>query len=81
METTKELFESTYRDSLSSVWLDDEYIYVRSIPNNTPDKLAEKMLDSLFNKRASINSKAFKLTCKKLGIKHTYKAIYSFLGI
>lgn len=83
METTnnKTLFADTYKQSLSQLWQDPEYDYVRSIKDNTPEKLADKMIDSILSKRASIDSKGFKLTCKKLGIKHTYKSIYEFLGI
>lgn len=36
---------------------------------------------AIVNKTFNKDSESFKATCKALGIKHTYKAIYAFLGM
>ena len=54
-----------------------------SLKRNTPAEslraLAEKITSGLPTHGASKDSDAIKLTCKTLGIKHTYKAIQEFL--
>lgn len=36
---------------------------------------------AIVNKTFNKDSESFKATCKAMGIKHTYKAIYAFLGL
>jgi hypothetical protein len=54
----------------------DDYRYpVEKVP-----EVASRMRNGVEAGRASIEGPAFRATCKELGIKQTYKAIYEFLG-
>jgi hypothetical protein len=55
----------------------DEYAYGL-------EKLSEvhgKMIEAIKNKSFNKDSRAIKAVCKLLKIKHTYSAIYTYLGI
>lgn len=57
---------------------DPDYAYTKETCRNVHE-LAHKITLGLVKGSASKDSKAVKLTCKKLGIKHTYKAIQEFI--
>lgn len=46
----------------------------------TPEQLAAKMTSGLFSGTASKDGRGIQLTCKALGIAHTYKAILTYLA-
>lgn len=57
----------------------EEYYYpVEEVP-----KVVEKMMKAIREepKMVNYNGSGFKLTCKKLGIKNTRKAILEYLGV
>ena len=74
-EKFKEELEKQYDNLFVN---DSEYAY--SASKTTPKELAEKMTDCL--KRGSANKEGIgiKNTCKKFGIKYTYKDIIKFLN-
>jgi hypothetical protein len=45
------------------------------------DDVHSRMMTAIQNKSFNKNSRAVKTVCKLLNIKHTYTAIYSYLGI
>jgi hypothetical protein len=45
------------------------------------DDVCSRMLEAIRNKSFNKDSRAIKAVCKQLNIKHTYTAIYSYLGI
>jgi hypothetical protein len=45
------------------------------------DDVHRRMLEAIKNKSFNKDSRAIKAVCKQLNIKHTYTAIYSYLGI
>lgn len=83
MTSNFEKFGHAFRENLRKVvtLYPQEYAW----PVDKSDEVANKMLGSiaqsiatrrnLFNK----DSRAFEMTCKALGIKHTYSAIYEYL--
>lgn len=76
-----ELFLETYSRALEKLWDHIDYEYCRRTNQYTPETLAVKMFDAILKKQADKDSRAIKLTCKNLGIKHTYQDIYKFLEI
>jgi hypothetical protein len=57
---------------------DPDYAYAAS--RNTPQGLAEKTTSAFMERAANKDGKGVKIACKTLGIKHTYKGIFSFLS-
>ena len=45
------------------------------------DDVHSRMMTAIKNKSFNKDSRAVKAVCKELNIKHTYTAIYSYLGI
>ena len=43
------------------------------------DEIADRMMAALLRGSVNKDGYAFKQTCKELGIKHTYQAIYAFI--
>jgi hypothetical protein len=73
-----EKFENELRKNYESLFVNNiEYRYAAN--HSTPAELAGRMTNSLFNGTANKDGKGIKLTCKALGIKHTYKAIQEYL--
>lgn len=72
-ERVKKFFE-TYENSLHRMYFEkpDQYLEIFAL---TVARMKEAILKGSFNK----DSDAFKLTCKELKIKHTYKAIEAYL--
>ena len=87
-EFTKHLEALTVRDASFlreyGHWLDycfatdPEYAY--SASRGTAWALAVKMFDSIKRGTANKDGRAMRMTCAKLGIKHTYKAIKEYLS-
>ncbi len=72
------LFLETYKDFLIKNQRENPQDYAWSI-NELPEvllRMRKAILNNTFNK----DSYSFKMTCKKLKIKHTYKDIEMFLG-
>lgn len=78
MTTNKERFAEAYRVALTECvqnpkYAEDYFYGVEQVPG-----VVVKMLRALDEDTANINGPAFKLACKRLGIKHTQKAIRAF---
>jgi hypothetical protein len=71
------LFEETLTEEYKILFKRAMYAYVAS--KNTAEELAKIMTFGLTNGKASKDGEGVKNTCKKLKIKHTYKAIKEFL--
>jgi hypothetical protein len=72
--TNKDTYAATYSQAFI-----DSYPY---LPVESAKGLIEKALKVALDniKAVNINSPAFQLTSKRLGIKHTYKAIQEYLN-
>ena len=79
METNLERFAKAYRKHLKEAVTADPQNYAYAADRT--DIIADRMLAALEKKTASKDGYAFKKTCKELGIKHTYQAIYAYLEI
>lgn len=75
--TNRELFKSTYAKHLEQciVAYPTDYLWTR---DELPDVLG-RMFIAIDKMSFDKDSHAFKKTCKTLGIKHTYKAIKTYL--
>jgi hypothetical protein len=71
-------FMSVYSEELRKaiVGHPDEYAY----PVEEADIVVARMAAALQRGSANVNSRAFKTTAKRLGIKPTRKDIYAYLG-
>lgn len=79
INTNLERFSSIYKEELKNATINYPQEYTYGV-----DRVAEvhnRMMIAIANKSFNKDSKAVKATCKKLGIKHTYTAIYEFLGV
>lgn len=73
------VFYNTYYPILCDcIQNDSDYSYTKEHCNDIK-ALAHKMLIGLVTGAANKDGKAIKLTCKALGIPHTYKAIKNFI--
>jgi hypothetical protein len=72
-------FESRYLTELQKAVRKYPLEYVFGI-EQTFD-VAERMMDAIYRKSFNKNSRAIQATCVALGLKHTYKAIWEFLGV
>lgn len=73
METFMEIYEECLRAAITSH--PEEYRYgLDSVP-----EIVQKMRVAIFNQAYNKDSRAFRATCKKLGIKHTYSAIAHYI--
>lgn len=73
------LFYNTYYPYLCDcIEHDPDYIYAKETCKDIK-VLAHQIVIGLVSGAASKDGKAVKLTCKKLGIAHTYKAIRAFI--
>lgn len=74
-------------DTFASVYTAELEKAVRSRPSeyawpvDMVPSVAGRMMIALRAKTANKDSHAFRATCKRFGIKHTYQAIYAALGI
>lgn len=76
--TNKQKFQEELEKQYEVLFATDkDYAYAAS--TSTPKELAEKMTGGLIRGSASKDGDGIKRTCKKLGIKHTYKGILEFL--
>jgi len=72
-----ETFGKLYEQNLTQAVLNypEEYVWpVENVPT-----VAKKMLDAVVKNSYNKDGRAFKATCKQLGIKYTYKAIDEYL--
>lgn len=80
-DTYKQLdtFMKVYEESLAEavVKYPDDYKY----PVSEAPAVAVKMRQAILTNTYNHDSKGFKIATKKLGIKHTRKAIEAFIGI
>ena len=90
--SNKERFRETYRAALADAvrnhpaeypWAAAPTVIVgnlgtTTLPTKIVESVAERMCDAIENNSASIDGRAFKATCKTLGIKHTRKAIREY---
>ena len=75
--SNRELFAKTYTEALAECVQNPKHEY--HWPVSDVPRVAAKMLTGLDTNGTNINdSPAFKLACKRLGIKCTYKAIREF---
>ena len=72
------VFLSAYRTNLEKAHAErpTEYAWPISEIEIVFDRMAMAIKQGSFNK----DSRAFKLTCKQLGIKHTYRSIREFIN-
>ncbi len=81
--TNAETFDKVYRASLAQAVAEypDEYPWFQEGVVEV-EEVADRMLDSVFHYpgRWNKDGRAFKATCKTLGIRHTYKAIFAYIG-
>ena len=73
VETFMKVYEECLREAITSH--PEEYRYgLDAIPG-----VLEKMRPAIYNGSYNKDSRAFRATCKKLGIKHTYSAIAHYI--
>jgi hypothetical protein len=78
MNITKfDLFAEVYRQELCNAKREYPLEYVWAITE--VDCIANRMLNAIKTDTFNKDSRAIKATCKRLKIKHTYKAIKDFL--
>lgn len=72
-------FLEVYRENLIKcvTQYPDEYVWPISEIERVMDRMENAIVRGSFNK----DTRAFKLTCKELKIKHTYKAIKDFISL
>ena len=73
----RETFIRTYREKLADAVRDhpDEYVW----PLSELDAVMGRMVAALDRRSFNKDSRAFRATCKALGIKHTYAAIREYV--
>ncbi len=74
----KELFKSMYKAKLHEAHFAAPHMYVW--PISEFDDVVERMNKAIDKGSFNKDSLAFKMTCKALKIKHTYRDIECFLG-
>jgi hypothetical protein len=74
----RDKFLSVYRDKLKEAMVNypSEYMFGPDHFDMVYLKMEKAIAKGTFNK----DGRAFKATCKELGIKHTYKAISEYFG-
>lgn len=77
MNENKERFSSEYTKALIECVSDPKHEYCYGV-DQVPGVVA-KMLPAIFSGSASYDGPAIKLTCKRLGIKATRKAILAYV--
>ena len=77
LEERKIIFKNTYKEKLREARLKYPDLYIW--PIEKLDLVFSRMSDALDRGTYNKDSHAFKATCKKLGLKHTYKEINSYL--
>lgn len=72
-------FIDIYEESLKEARIKypNEYLW----PDSEFEKVMEKMKVAIEKGTFNKDSHAFKITCKKLGIKHTYTSIKEFISL
>lgn len=77
--TKFETFAETYQKHLGNVVLEfpDQYPWAKQ--GVLVSTVAKRMMDGLQSKSINKDGLAFARTCKELGIKNTYKAIYAYV--
>lgn len=76
--TNRERFEAVYREELPKAVL--KYPEDYAWPVEQAPVVADKMMRALDAGTFNKDSRAFRATCKVLGIKHTYQAIRAFVA-
>ena len=77
MSENKERFSTEYAKALTECVSDPKHGYIYDV-DQVPGVVA-KMLPAIFSGMANYDGPAIKLTCKRLGIKCTKKAILAFV--
>ncbi len=74
----RDLFKRTYLKNLAIAHVahPDQYAW----PLSELDTVSQRMFAAIDKGSFNKNSHAFKMTCKELKIKHTYRDIETFLG-
>lgn len=75
--TNRETFETTYRRNLAATV--ERYPLEYGNITDIVDEVADKMMAALDRRSYNKDGRAFKSTCKELGLAHTYKAIEAFI--
>lgn len=76
--TRREQFSTIYREELRKAAIADPEAY--AFAADQADVIADKMLAAFDRYSANKDGRAVKATCRRLGIKHTYQAIYDCLS-
>lgn len=71
-------FEAELAKAYESLFISEDYAYVAR--SHTPQSLAATMTAKLADGSASKHGKGVRMACKAVGIRHTYKAIKSYLN-
>lgn len=76
MTPNQQRFADLYRSNLHRVVVEQpqEYAFIA----DKVDEVADKMIAAIARGSANKDGYAFKMTCKALGIAHTYKAINAY---
>jgi len=78
-QANRALFELHLQQAYADLFANDPaYSYVAK--KHTPSSLAYEITLRLARSKADKNGKGVKLACKRLGIKHTYRAIAEYLN-
>ena len=79
MKTNKETFKQHLANAYTRLFKEDkEYQYSASI--NTPEGLANKMIEGLSKGSANVNGSGIRSACKAVEIKQTVKSIKEYLN-
>lgn len=76
--TNRDIFKKTYSEKLK--YCRENYPVQYCWPIEDLPLVTERMLSALDRGSFNKDSIAFKMTCKELKIKHTYKAIKEFIN-
>lgn len=76
--TNMETFKKTYAEQLAIARKEHPELYVW--PESQLEIVTKRMCDAIERGTCAIDGKAFKATCKTLGIKNTKKAIKEFIN-
>jgi hypothetical protein len=81
-KTYIECLEQAMKDHPEEYWWSDKMVIHGNtadtvVPKSNAEAVAHNMFKAIRNRSFNKDGRAFKATCKKLGIPFTYKAIYS----
>ena len=79
MQTNVDIFKAELVKQYRRRINEGEADYIPTFMRMTPDGLADRMVHAFIRGSANKDGKGIQRTCKALGIKYTYKAIFAFL--